>query len=99
MLRLILGKGFTLTEVEAATHRLKSGKAAGEDEIQPEMFDGIERGRSTLVDKGITSGVGTWKSAKRLAERNDHFHKRNQSWKMASVILIQVAAPRTKLSL
>ena len=56
---------FTLTEVAANIRGLKPGKAADEDEIRPENVEGIEW-RSTLVDKGVSGGLETWKNTKRL---------------------------------
>ena len=42
---------FILKEVAAAIRRLKSGKAAGENEIQPKMFESIERERVSWLTR------------------------------------------------
>ena len=64
-------EGFTLTEVAAAIREMKSGKAAGEDEIRHEILKTIERW-SALVDTGVSGGVETWKNTKRLADKFYH---------------------------
>ena len=63
---------FSLTEVAAAIRGIKSGEAAGEDEIQSEMLKALNKIRSTLVEEDVSSGEETWRNTKRLADRCDH---------------------------
>jgi len=62
---------FTAREVAAAIGRIKSRKAAGEDEIRPEMLklESIKQRRNSLT---VSSCVKVWQNTKRMVDRHDH---------------------------
>ena len=63
---------FTAAEVATATKGIKSGKAAGEDEIRPEMLKALTWRRNSLVNASVSSCVEVWQNSQRLANRCDY---------------------------
>ena len=64
-------EALTAAEVATAIKQLKSGKAAGVDEIRPDVQI-ISLGRNSLVNKSLSTGIQTWKNTEGLANRSDH---------------------------
>ena len=61
---------FTAAKVAPAIIGIKSGKAAGEDEIRPEMLKALTiKRRNSLVNASMSSCVEAWQNSQRLASR------------------------------
>ena len=61
----------THEEVATAIKGVKSGKAAGEDEIRPEMLKALT-GEGILVNTSVSSCVEVWQNFHRLAHKCDY---------------------------
>ena len=59
-------------EVATAIKKMKSGKAAGEDEIRPRDVETADWRRNSLVNASVSSCVETWQNSQRLANRCDY---------------------------
>jgi len=62
---------FAAREVATAIGRLKSGKAAGEDEIRPKMLKALNS-EGILWLTSVSSCVKVWQNTKRMADSRDH---------------------------
>jgi len=65
-------KVLTAREVTMAIGRLKSGKAAGEDEIILKMLKALNSEGNSLANSSVSSCVKVWQITKRMADRRDH---------------------------
>ena len=78
-------KAFTLTKVAVVIKALKSGKAAGERNSIRNVED-IERRRSSLIAKGVSDGVETWKNTERLTGMCDHSYIQERRLQSVQII-------------
>ena len=69
-----LAKKKVVTAAEGAieTKELKTGKAASEDEIRPEMLKGANWRRNSLVNTSVPCCVEVWQNSKGFANRCDY---------------------------
>ena len=89
-----LGKDevFTAAEVATAIKEIKSGKAAGEDEIRSEMLKALTR---KGINASVSNCVEAWQNSQRLANRCDYSdiqERRSQAkYKLQRNITLQFA--------
>ena len=72
VIHLVKEKVLTAAEVTIATKELKSGKAAGEDEIRPEVLKGANWRRNSLVNASVPCSVEVWQNSQGFANRCDY---------------------------
>ena len=63
---------FTAAKVATAIKGIKSGKAAGEEEIRPEMLKALTGEEILWFKACVSSSVEVWQNSQRLANRCDY---------------------------